>query len=299
MFDDAASSENLISNLPCWTGSIDIETMHGGLSNESFLVHDVGRRCVVRIGHDYPFHHVNRAREVMTAQAAYAAGFAPQVIYFQAGVMVSQFIDGITFDRPLVRDNSARIAKFIARFHREMPPHISGSAFMFWVFHVIRDYARTLSQTVGPWTDKLDDYVRLASELETAQVPLPIVFGHNDLLPANFLDDGTRLWLIDYEYAGFTTAMFDIAGVSANADMDSLQSELFLEQYFHHDSDVKVGQVQRSFLAMQCAAALREAMWAMVSQVYLETPGVDFEAYAGDNLGRLARILEMYRKVYP
>ena len=61
----------------------------------------------------------------------------------------------------------------------------------------------------------------LAEELEQAQVALPIVFGHNDLLPANFLDDGNRLWLIDFEYAGFSTAMFDLAGAASNAGMSA------------------------------------------------------------------------------
>jgi thiamine kinase-like enzyme len=296
MSEAKVSHEDLIRNLPCWTGSLDIEPMHGGLSNVTFLVKNCGQRSVVRLGQDYPFHHVNRAREVMTAQAAHHAGFGPKVIYSQPGVLVSDFIDGKTFHAQDVRMNGERIAKFIAQFHTEMGQHITGSAYMFWVFHVIRDYARTLSQTGGPWTDMLDGYVLLAGELESAQAPLPIVFGHNDLLPANFLDDGSRLWLIDYEYAGFTTSMFDVAGVSANADMDSHQSELFLNQYFDGQSGSQSAQINRSFLAMQCAAALREAMWAMVSHVYLKTPGVDYGTYADDNLVRFARMLENYRK---
>ena len=56
--------------------------------------------------------------------------------------------------------------------------------------------------------------------LEQAQVPLPIVFGHHDLLPGNLIDDGTRLWLIDWEYGGFGTAMFDLANLSSNGGFD-------------------------------------------------------------------------------
>jgi thiamine kinase-like enzyme len=63
---------------------------------------------------------------------------------------------------------------------------------MFWVFHVIRDYARTLTKAAAAWRRELPAYLALADELEAAQAPLPIVFGHNDLLPANFLDDGER-----------------------------------------------------------------------------------------------------------
>ncbi|MGL4488024.1 MAG: phosphotransferase, partial [Rhizobiaceae bacterium] len=124
------------------------------------------------------------------------------------------------------------------------------------------------------------------------------VFAHNDLLPANFIDDGQKLWLIDFEYAGFSTAMFDIAAAAANADMDASQSEEILSAYFA-GSATTPSQMRRSFAAMQCAAALREAMWAMVSGVHMNTPGVDFVVYAEENLVRLDRALETYRRNYP
>jgi thiamine kinase-like enzyme len=295
MSDINPSHDDMIRQLPCWTGLIDIEPLHGGLSNENHLVRDSNGRFVVRFGHDYPFHHVDRAREIMTARAAYAAGFSPEVHYASPGVMVSEFVDGKTYDANDVRKNAGRIAGLMTRFHTQMPAHVSGAGFMFWVFHVIRDYARTLSKVRGPWSDKLAGYLALNAELEAAQVPLPIIFGHNDLLPANFIDDGTKLWLIDFEYAGFSTAMFDIAGVAANADMDSEQAQELLIGYFEDGLVSK--DILRSFAAMQCAATLREAMWAMVSQVHLSTPGVDFDAYAAENLVRLSRALEHYRKV--
>ena len=56
-------------------------------------------------------------------------------------------------------------------------------------------------------------YRAVADRLEAMQMPLPIVFGHHDLLPGNFLDDGNRLWLIDWEYGAFGTAMFDLANL--------------------------------------------------------------------------------------
>src|SRR5690606_12399917 len=114
---------------------------------------------------------------------------------------------------------------------------------------------------------KLPAYLLLADELEAAQVPLPIVFGHNDLLPANLLDDGQRLWLIDFEYAGFSTAMFDLAGLSSNAGFSAEESEALLADYFEREPEP---ELMRSLSAMQCASLLREAMWSMVSELYLD-----------------------------
>ena len=103
---------------------------------------------------------------------------------------------------------------------------------MFWVFHVIRDYDRTLKAGGSRMTPRASGYLALADELEQAQIPLPVVFGHNDLLPANFLDDGKKIWLIDFEYAGFNTAMFDLAGAASNSGMTVEESDQLLAAYF-------------------------------------------------------------------
>ncbi len=291
----SASSEGKISALPCWKGAISIATLSGGLSNESYLVTDDVGRHVARFGTDYPFHHVYRDREVMSARAAHAAGFAPKVEHVQPGVMISAFVDGRTFEAGDVRKNRDRVAALIRDFHQSMPRHVSGAGFMFWVFHIIRDYARTLRHGNSRTVANLDGYLELAEELERAQVPLPIIFAHNDLLPGNFLDDGDRLWLIDFEYAGFSTAMFDLAGATSNAGMSEDESLEVLTAYFGREPDAVL---KRSLSAMQCASLLREAMWSMVSELHLDAPGADYTSYTAENLERLEAALDRYRSAY-
>lgn len=289
------TNELRIRTLSIWNGGVSIEPLHGGFSNESYLVTDANGRHVVRFGKDYPFHHVYRDREIMTARAACEAGFAPALEYAEPGMMVSAFIGARTYDAKDVRANRSRIVTLMKRFHEEMPRHVSGAGFMFWVFHVIRDYARTLDADGSRMTAELPAYVALADELERAQVTLPVVFGHNDLLPANFLDDGEKLWLIDFEYAGFSTAMFDLAGVASNAGMSEQESEELLVGYFGHAPDAAC---RRAHAAMQCASLLREAMWSMVSELHLSAPGVDYVAYTTENLARLDAALDHYRTTY-
>lgn len=288
-------SEDRIRALPIWRGSISIEPLKGGLSNESWLVKDRAGRHVVRLGKDYPFHHVSREREIMTARAAAEAGFAPEVRYSEPGVMVTAYLGARTYGAADVRGNIERIARIMRRFHDEMPRHVSGAGFMFWPFHVIRDYARTLEAGNGRMAGALPSYLALADELECVQTALPIVFGHNDLLPANFLDDGERLWLIDFEYAGFSTGMFDLAGAASNAGMTAAESETLLTTYFGSAPSV---EIRRSHAAMQCASLLREAMWSMVSELHLDAPGVDYVAYTDENLSRLDAALDAYHAAY-
>lgn len=291
----SASAQARIRALPCWRGGIDVEPLAGGLSNANYLVSDAAGRHVVRFGDDYPCHHVVRERELMTARAAAAAGFGPAVEHAGPGVMVTRHLAAATFGEAEVRDNIGRIARLVRAFHIGMPAHVSGPGFMFWVFHVIRDYARTLAAGSSDRVARVPEWLALAGEMEAAQVPLPIVFGHNDLLPANILDDGERLWLIDFEYAGFSTPMFDLAGVSSNAGFSAEESDTLLEAYF---GDAPSPAIRRSLAAMQCASLLREAMWSMVSELHLDAPGIDYAAYADENLTRLDAALGTYRSAY-
>ena len=290
-----SASVDRIRALPCFSGSDDIEPLTGGLSNESWLVTDASGRHVVRFGQDYPFHHVDRRREIMTARAAHEAGFAPRVEYSEPGIMVSAFIEARTFDAADVRANAERIGRLIRDFHLTMPRHVEGAGFMFWVFHVIRDYARTLAKGGSRMADRLPGWLELSDRLEAAQCPLPIVFGHNDLLPANFLDDGHRLWLIDFEYAGFSTAMFDIAGAASNAGMNEDEARALLDTALGSRHDATVS---RSLHAMQCASLLRETMWSLVSELYLDAPGANYETYTAENLARLDAALDQYHSTY-
>ena len=277
-----------ILSLPCWQGEIRAVPLEGGLSNEIWKVSDALGDHVVRFGQDYPFHHVDCAREVMTACAAHEAGFGPAVEYHQPGVSVVAFVPSRTWEAGDLRAEPDRIGHLLRDFHSTMPKYVSGSAFLFWPFHVIRDYARTIAAGNSPFVPDLADYLTLSERLESVQVPMPIVFGHHDLLPANFLDDGQRLWLIDYEYAGFGTGMFDLAGAASNAGMTADETDALLLAYLGR---APTPAFRRAFDAMQCTSLLREAMWAMVSDLHLSAPGADYRAYARENLQRLAAAL--------
>lgn len=284
-----------IGRLPCWRGVPSGLPLSGGLSNEIWKITDDSGDHVVRLGADYPCHHVDRARELMTTRAAHAAGFSPAVEYAEKGVMVTQFIPSRTWGPDDVCAHPDRAAHLLRDFHARMPEHVSGPAYLFWVFHVIRDYTRTLRSVSSPHLATLPPWLERARAWEDAQVALPIVFGHNDMLPANILDDGARLWLIDYEYAGFSTALFDLAGVASNSGMDTAHSRALLQAYF---GSAPAENLIRAFDAMQCASLLRETMWAMVSQHFLAAPGVDYAAYAAENLGRLQVASDAWNRLH-
>ena len=283
------SIEARIAGLSCWSGKPKLTPLTGGLSTTSFLVEDAKGRFVARFGADVPAHHVFRDRECAASTAAAAAGLSPAVRHSEDSILVIDYIEGRTFTETDMRADAPRIAKLLAKAHNEVAAHLRGPANAFWVFHIIRDYAAGLAEHGRPDTQS---YVDLANRLEARQMPLPVIFGHHDLLPGNILDDGNRLWLIDWEYAGFGTAMIDLANVAANGSYSTDEEEALLEAYFGKPAN---HQQRESFDAMKVASALREATWAMVSSIHLKVPGADYDAHAAEYLDRTQKALKQFR----
>ena len=285
------TAERRVRALSFWSGPIELTPLQGGVSNASFTVKDQTGKYVARVGHDYPFHHVFRDAEVITSRAAHDVGLSPEVVYTEPGLIVVRFIEARTYSEADVRRNASRCVDIVKRCHRDLGARVSGRVNFFWVFHVLRDYFRTISIASHSRVPEISRWAHEVKRMEKAQVPLPIVFGHHDLLPTNFMDDGTRLWLIDWEYGGFGTAMFDLASIASNNQFDEKAERDLLARYFEKTPDEAM---LRSFYAMKTASALREAVWGMVSEIHLNAPGVDYVAYAQEYLSRYERVLGDY-----
>src|SRR6476659_911487 len=243
MADDALLDR--LAALPCWQGEVAFEPLTGGMTNLSFVTDDRGEKFVVRCGGDIPVHHVFRDRERAASRAAFEAGLSPEVIHVEPGITVLRFIEGRVFEEADLAPNTERVVALLKTCHREVCRRLRGPPGMFWVFHVLREYVRAANADAK--------YLALADQLERRQVPLPIVFGHHDLLPANLIDDGKRLWLIDWEYGAFGTAMFDLANLSCHGRLTAAQDEALLAAYF----EAPIGpELRGAFAAMKVASDL-------------------------------------------
>ena len=271
-----------LKNLPIWQGEAHFEELSGGITNKNYIAFDDQSKYVVRIGEDIPVHQVMRFNELAASRAAFAAGLSPEVVYHEPGILVLQYIESQTLTAEMVcqQERLEKILPLIKICHREVPKYLRGAALVFWVFHVIRDYAATLEAGQSRHLSLLPGLLGISESLEAISNPTNIVFGHNDLLPANFLDDGGRLWLIDWDYAGFNSPLFDLGGLASNNGLSEQQETWMLENYFEKPLD---GLLMRQYQAMKCASLLRETMWSMVSEIHSEID-FDFAAYSQENL---------------
>ncbi|MEE8287280.1 MAG: phosphotransferase [Gammaproteobacteria bacterium] len=272
------------ARLTCWKGRVEPRPLTGGITNQNFVVEDAGQRYFVRIGDDIPIHGVMRFNELAASRAAAAAGVSPEVVHHEPGALVMEFVVGETLDEARVREPAmlARIVPLIKRCHNEIPIHLRGPTLMFWVFQVVRDYAGTLRDADSRVLGTLPRLLEISSTLEREVGPIQLVFGHNDLLAANFIDDGRRLWLIDWDYAGFNSPLFDLGGLASNNRLDPVQEAEILSEYFGAPADASL---MRRYCAMKCASLLRESMWSMVSEVH-SSLDFDFVGYTDENLAR-------------
>ncbi|WP_421696031.1 phosphotransferase [Aestuariivirga sp.] len=289
------AAEARVRALPIWQGPITLTPLKGGVSNASFKVSDSAGAYVARVGGDYPFHQVSRAREAIASRAAFEAGLSPEMVFAGDGLMVLRHINARTYAEADVRANAGACVDILKRCHRDMGARITGQGAIFWVFQILRDYGHTLNAHGHRHAGDVPRWLEIVDRLEAAQLPLPIVFGHHDILPTNFMDDGQRLWLIDWEYGAFGTAMFDLASIAANNSFDAAGETLILERYFDRAPEEALW---RAFHAMKAASALREAVWGMISELFLAAPGVDYVVYAKEYLGRFEAVYADYRMRY-
>lgn len=283
--------EDRIRALPLWQGALRLSRLGGGITNANYLAEDEARRAVVRVGDDIPVHGILRFNELAASRAAHAAGISPAVLAHEPGLLVIDFVPGRTLAAEDLREAAALEAALdlVIRTHRELPRHLRGASLTFWVFQVLHDYAATLREGQSRHVARLPALMAEAEVLEAAVGRIEMVFGHNDLLPANFLHDGARMWLVDWDYAGWGSPLFDLGGLAANNGLSEAQEIWMLGRYF--------GAVDRSLMlryrAMKAAAALREAMWSMVSEIH-STLEFDYAAYTAANLVTYGQALDAF-----
>jgi thiamine kinase-like enzyme len=289
-----ATAEEQVASLEFWSGgAVTLEPLSGGLSNESFVVTDGRGKYVARYGHDIAVHHVVRTREAELSRVAADFGISPRLHFACDGVMIFDFIEGHTFGADDLKTNLERSVDIVKRVHTEMHHKVRGPGHLFWVWHVLRDYAHLLRQGETPPPD-LERLMAIAAVLEKDAGEPHICICHSDLLAANFIDDGHKLWLIDWEYGAFGNVWFDVGNTAAISDFDRQEETELLEVYLGHPAT----EIDwRRFDAMRCAANLRETLWGMVSEQHLELD-IDYQAYTAEQLAGFEKSYTGYLQRY-
>jgi thiamine kinase-like enzyme len=263
---------------------LTVEPLGGGITNHNFKVTVDGESFVLRIGgRDTDLLGIDRSVEHGASVAAAEAGVGPEVVDFlePEGYLVTRFVEGhpVPLEEMARPENILRVATTLRRIHEGGP--IPGR---FDSFRVVEAYRATAEEHGVRIPDAFSAAKEHADKIESARGSQPRRPCHNDLLNANFIDDGTNLRIVDWEYAGMGDVFFDLANFSINHELGEAENEALLTAYFE---ELRFEDLA-SLRLMRFMSDFREAMWGVVQQGISELD-FDFVAYAREHFERLER----------
>jgi thiamine kinase-like enzyme len=274
---------------PAPSGEPAIERI-GGLTNRNYKLTLGSERYVLRLAGAGTSDYIDRAAEQHNAHIAAAAGVGAEVLHFEveSGTMLTRFIDdGLTMSEAAFRDLARveRAARAFARMHRFPQPFVG----RFDVFAQIDDYLALLRRNDARIPDGYDVLHKEADEARQvlAEHPGPLAPCHNDPLAENFLDAPTRMFLVDWEYAGMNDPMWDLGDLSVEAGFGPDQDEAMLRAYFEGAPPAE----QRGRMVL--AKGLCDLVWTLwgLLQVMNDNPAEDFWAYSVNRFERCRRLM--------
>ena len=258
------------------------EPLGGGITNANLKVTRPDGIVVLRIaGHETDLLGIDRAVELEATRSAAALGVGPAVVDFvePEGWLVTSFVEGEppSVERLREPEQLARVARLLRRVHDG--PRIPGRFDAVAVVEAYRDTALARGATLPHGFERA---YQLGRQIAVRRAAEPLVACHNDLLTANFIEDGERLWLVDWEYAGMGDRLFDLANFAVNHELDADGRAAFLRAY-------GLGEEALADLdLMRFMSDFREAMWGVVQGV-VSGLDFDFDAYAAQHFERMER----------
>jgi thiamine kinase-like enzyme len=259
-----------------------VETLGGGITNHNFKISLADGTYVLRIaGRDTSLLGIDRVVEYEASLAAAAVGVGPEVVSFvePEGFLVTRFIDGeiVPVERMREPETIRRVAQALRAVHRG--PSLPAR---FLSFRVVEDYRSTAFAHGAEVPPPYAWARQVARRIERARGVFAERPCHNDLLNANFIDDGTHIRIVDWEYAGMGDVFFDLANFSINHGLGPDERRRLLEAYF---GELRPAD-ERALELMRFMSDFREAMWGVVQGAVSELD-FDFAGYANEHFARL------------
>ena len=269
-----------------WPGrAARLEVLGGGITNHNVRIDlDDGAAYVLRVaGRDTGLLGIDRRAEHEATRAAAAVGVGPEVVGFlePEGWLVTRFIGGSVppVERLRSPEGLAEVGRTLRVVHAGPPVPAN-----FDSFRVVDDYRATAVERGGGPPEGVDWLWEVAARVRVRRGQVEPCPCHNDLLTSNFIDDGSSLRIVDWEYAGMGDPFFDLANFAINHELNREQRAALLEAYFH---DVPEDAPARLEL-MRFMSDFREAMWGVV-QATISQLDFDYDGYAAEHFERLVR----------
>jgi Ser/Thr protein kinase RdoA (MazF antagonist) len=254
-----------------WPRGVDLVEPLGGFTNRNFKITVGDDQFSLRIGaEETDLLGIDRAVEYEATLHAAELGIAPPVQQFiePEGYLVAPFIK-----RASTEISPEEAASLLRRLHDSAP--IAGR---FDVFDIVEAYVEIARDRGVELPGVYAFSAGIAQRIKARLGDRPQRPCHNDLHLLDFINDGTRNWIVDWEYAGMSDPMFDLACFALEAGLDADGEDALFAAYGEADRD--------AYLLHRFTADLRWALWGIVQQAISEIE-FDFAGYADEHFERL------------
>lgn len=277
----------VLGRLPGFEALVDKArvTRLGGLTNRVYRVERGDDAWVLRLPGEGTEAYIDRKVEAHNARAAQRAGVSPELLHAdpESGVMLMRHVEGETLSPERFRSVTGaptRAAEAFKQLHR------SGETFefRFELFAMIDDYLKVLERLGASLPEGYHDVVAEAEGVREALAaqPTPLAPCHCDPLCENFIDTGSRMWIVDWEYSGMNDPLWDLGDLSVEAGFSAAQDREMLEVYCDGPAPAAV---QGRMVIYKAMCDLLWTLWGLIQHAN-DNPAEDFWAYATDRFER-------------
>lgn len=265
-------------------------TRLGGLTNRVFRVDLGDDRLCLRLPGKGTEAYIDRNVEAVNARAAAEAGVSPEVVYFGAdGVMLTRLVEGAATMSPEAFASWPGAVERAGRAFRQLHERAAPFAFRFELFSMIDGYLKHLAGLGAEVPDGYHDVVAEAEGVRRALAArdLPLVSCHCDPLCENFLDTGTRMWIVDWEYSGLNDPMWDLGDLSVEGGFDADMDRRLVEAYFGGPAaPADIGRM----VIYKAMCDLLWTLWGLIQHAN-DNPADDFWTYSINRFERCKTLM--------
>lgn len=263
-FGKTLNQSNFLNN------RINLIELSGGLTNRNIKVETDHGDFVARISsNESVLLSIDRKNEFHNSTIAAQSQVGAPVFDYRAdyGLLVIGFIKGKTFDGTDVANNASRIATSVKKLH-DAPPFMLD----FDMFKIQEGYLKIVTERGFRLPDGYLEFMKVREDLQKAftatdcgKVPC-----NNDLLPANFIDDGQKVWLIDYEYSGNNDPCFELGNIWSESGQDISVLHELIKGYYGKNLEDK-------FARAWLFSTLAKYGWTLWASIQDSISEIDFD----------------------
>ena len=261
---------DIVAMINDWQGKeLLIDPISGGLTNTNYKVTVDGVPYFVRVpGESTDLLAIDRKNEYYNSKAAAQAGIGPKVLYHlpEFDVMVLEFLDGQTMTKMDLNATGMpkRIAESIKRLHSGPRFLTDFNMFRLTEYYIDICHKHDIRMPTG-FIERMDSVTQIEEALSVN--PVATLPCNNDLLAENYIDDGTCLHIIDYEYSGNNDPYFELGNTCQELEYDENQLREICQEYFGNVSEGKLARMKLNMIMSDVGWTLWAAIQAKISMI--------------------------------